>query len=114
MRADVGGGGSLSFGSPHGRQLPGRRCRECSPTLQLVMYSQCLVSAVLGLEEAQHKESCCLEAQYQHNAPNEASSIKTWAVVFRDGRTPCRMRSRKWRLQQATAIPDSTDDTLRL
>lgn len=49
---------------------------------------ECLVSAVLGLEESKHKESCCLQAQYQHDAPNEASSIKTWAVVFRDGGTP--------------------------
>lgn len=46
------GGESLSLGSPHGRQLPGRRGREPSQTLQLALYSQCLVSAVLGLEEA--------------------------------------------------------------
>lgn len=54
------GGESLALGPPHGSWLPGRRCRE----LRLAVDSQCLVSAVLGLEEAQHKESCCLQAQY--------------------------------------------------
>lgn len=78
------------------------------------LYSQSLVSAVLGLEEAKHKESCRLQAQYQHDAPNEASSIKTWAVVSRDGGTPCRMRQSGGHNRPLGSQTHPSTDALRL
>lgn len=54
-----------------------------------VRYSQCLVGAVLGLEEAHDEESHGLQAQHQHHAADEAGPVKARAVGFGD-RTPCR------------------------
>lgn len=57
----------------------------------LARYSQCLVGAVLGLEEAQDEEGHCLYAQHQHNAANEAGPIKARVMSFRDKGTSCRV-----------------------
>lgn len=50
--------------------------------LALAKYSQCLVRAVLGLEEAQHKEGYRLQTQHQHDAPDEAGPVKARVGAF--------------------------------
>lgn len=57
----------------------------------LVGHSQCLVGAVLGLEEAHHEEGHRLQAQHQHHASDEAGPVKARVVGFRDRRVPCRV-----------------------
>lgn len=57
----------------------------------LARYSQCLVGAILGLKEAQDEEGHHLQAQHQHDTPNEAGPIKARTVGFGDWGTPCRV-----------------------
>lgn len=57
---------------------------EAGAGAQRARYSQRLVGALLGLEEAQDEEGHRLQTQHHHHATDEAGTVKAGAVGLRD------------------------------
>ena len=66
---------------------------EAGAGAQQARYSQCLVGALLGFEEAQDKEGHCLQTQHHHHATDEAGPVKAGAVGLRDRGALCRVEA---------------------
>lgn len=67
--------------------------REAGAGGRWARYSQCLVGAVLGLEEAQDEEGHRLQTQHHHHASDEAGPVKAGAVGLRDQGALCRVEA---------------------